>query len=118
MRLFPRSGYLIYKNAPREDPGLCKELSMNIIDKFSLDLRNCTGWCERRLDNNKDTINILPFVSCGKITINLVTPRLPVALWEVTVNVDFNLLLNFTRLEMDSSFNQCLFSKLSKYSMI
>ena len=70
------------------------------------------GWCERRLDNNKDTINILSFVPCGKITINLVPPRIPIAHWEVAVNDNFNLLLNFTRFEMDSSFNQCLFSKL------
>ena len=69
-------------------------------------------WCDRRFHNIQDSINVLDFVPCGKIIVNRVIQRIPIAHWQVVVNDAFNLMINFTRFEMDSSTNQCQFTNL------
>ena len=69
-------------------------------------------WCDRKFHNNQDSINVVDYVPCGKIIVNRVIQRIPIAHWQIVMNEAFNLLINFTRFEMDSSTNQCQFTNL------
>ena len=69
-------------------------------------------WCDRRFHNIQDAINVVDYVPCGKIIVNRVIQRIPIAHWQIVVNEALNLLINFTRFEMDSSTNQCQFTNL------